>query len=358
MAILRAAEDDALRAEALTVLAVFYTRAGRSFEAISVARRIRRLAIGNVRLAAFATSNIALGWSAVGHHEGAEAANAQLRALTASSSEAHLEPYVRHLRAVTEATLACRSSDPARLRAAITAFEASRRISGWQHDEHFAAECRATLAWRTGEPGRAASILRASLSSAELPPRCRLSMLLLRTRILRETDLAAMSDSIREAVAVGAACLDEARSQIVLSACIELARTLEDLPPTPLTGQAYDLAASAVLRRLSALARFVDSAPPEIAPLTEDLHILRAVRKQSMAQLGEIRRRVTALLPTIRQLPFALDDHVLRLCAWCDSAATSDDAWLPIGQFLGASEAVMATHTICPRCEHHLFPDA
>jgi len=50
-------------------------------------------------------------------------------------------------------------------------------------------------------------------------------------------------------------------------------------------------------------------------------------------------------------------EQVLPICAWCKRIRDTDDAWLPLDQYLAAREGIGLTHGICQECRaKHVDP--
>ncbi|MDJ0974374.1 MAG: hypothetical protein QNJ98_07950 [Planctomycetota bacterium] len=118
----------------------------------------------------------------------------------------------------------------------------------------------------------------------------------------------------------------------------------------------YDLAAGAVLQRISQLNTSVhelERIGVDVAGATEDLAELR---RGFVAEQGDLLARVAELF---RRDPGAYahlmvaeddDEELIHLCAWCERVRTQEGLWLPIGHFIPRVGPLPISHGICSDC--------
>ena len=139
-----------------------------------------------------------------------------------------------------------------------------------------------------------------------------------------------------------------------------LARTFERLGEVDLAHQAYDRMAEAVIVSLEQVDECSRWLPELGLSTSEDQAPLSRARKQFLREQQALLARVARLLERhddsrIRDLLMHPEkDGLAVICAWCESARTSEGVWLPIGHLVPRAGPFQVTHGICPPCAFEL----
>lgn len=135
-----------------------------------------------------------------------------------------------------------------------------------------------------------------------------------------------------------------------------LARAFERLGEVDLAHEAYDRMAKAVLVSLEQVDECSRWLPELGFGTSEDQTSLSLARKQFLREQQAVLSRVARLLERhdashVRDLlAHPGKDGLVVICAWCESARTSEGVWLPIGHFVPRAGPFEVTHGICPPC--------
>ncbi len=137
-----------------------------------------------------------------------------------------------------------------------------------------------------------------------------------------------------------------------------LARQLADDIVAPDEARAaFDLAATASLRRIVQAHRAIDELP-ELAQATPDDWIALGQYRQRLAdRQREIAARVAVhFTPNDPAFDLIVSDDLVKVCAWCNRVAMRDHTWLPLEHFSPADSGFSVTHGICIPCRDQHFP--
>ena len=213
---------------------------------------------------------------------------------------------------------------------------------------------------RDGDPDRALELLdgleRKGVARPYHAPE--LTVLRVRTQVAR----GAIEDARGDAE-VAKEALQQA-GPFSLSDCVlfgtQLARIYEEDLKDPATAlEVYDLAATAVVRRITQL----EASLKGLGELgIGDAHESELVRYRIQFREGQrkLLDRVSALMSTqaaagAREiLDGAIKDGLIGICAWCESIRGSDGEWMPFGHFLPRDGSYEITATICAPCRAEL----
>ena len=185
-----------------------------------------------------------------------------------------------------------------------------------------------------------------------------LKVLRVRTQVAR----GALDEARREASAASEALA--AAPPFALSECVvygtQLARILEEELSDPDAAlRVYDIAATAVVRRITQLDACMRALPDLRADAAYEAELARYRRlfRQGQRQLMD---RVGALMraqadgDARRLLDRATKRGLLAICAWCESIRDADGGWMPFGHFLPRDGTYEITATICESCRAEL----
>lgn len=348
------------RRRTLSALGAVYARAGRMFESLAISRHLAEAArraddrVGEFRaLAGICTALYGL----YIHAERREIV-ARLDALIAELPDAefpwcHLEhAYCRLGQALDDGDFAGARVHVRRLEElAPTETEANQRLLAC-----VTLANHAIIELREGDPDRALEFLNelelSGAADAHHAPE--LTVLRVRVQVARGALEDARGDAERAAEALAAA------TPFALSDCVcfgtQLARILEqDLDDPDAALRVYDIAATAVVRRITQLDACMRALP--------DLHLGGVHEKELVRYRLQFREgqrklldRVGALLRAreaagMREiLDRAKKEDLVAICAWCESIRAADGSWMPFGHFLPRDGTYQITATICKPC--------
>ena len=349
--------DDRAQRSILNMLASVYARGGRMFESLVLSRFLARVARAKGETRSEFNALNATCTALYGLY-----IQAERRDILARLDE--LFPEFEHF-AEFEVNLAyChlgQALDDGDLDAAREHIARMRRATQAQDEQSRQLIACITLAneaiveLRSDRPDRALELLddldRRGVAHEHHQPELR--VLRVRTQVARGDRDQARVDA-RHAAAVLAAASPVALSESVLYGT-QLAQLLEtDLEDPMLALQVYDVAATAVVRRITQL----DTCLREQANLpvgsrdTSELKSYRVTFRQGQRKLLD---RVGALLQdegaedARAVFERAKREGLVGICAWCESIRTGSD-WMPFGHFLPRDGSYEITATICPPC--------
>jgi tetratricopeptide (TPR) repeat protein len=127
---------------------------------------------------------------------------------------------------------------------------------------------------------------------------------------------------------------------------------LEDVPDAePLVLRAWDLASTALVRRLQEIERAVLMLPELLHDEPRDAGVFRAIREASQCRREEQRRHLQPILARWGAAPHETPDGALLvICAWCDAIRIGEDRWLPLLKSYYAVGPMLASHGMCTAC--------
>ncbi|MEM7163828.1 MAG: hypothetical protein AAF581_00095 [Planctomycetota bacterium] len=159
-----------------------------------------------------------------------------------------------------------------------------------------------------------------------------------------------------EAARIGRQLIDLYRQRLrddeLIQRARSLGRKLSEMGCIDEARTAYDMAATAALRRIIQL-EGADRELPELAdPTADDLAVLNAHRHELVARRSRLYEAIVALWkPGSPAFDLVIGDgDFLSVCAWCQRIRTAEGAWIPVAQFFPAASDIHATHGICVDC--------
>lgn len=135
-----------------------------------------------------------------------------------------------------------------------------------------------------------------------------------------------------------------------------VAETFGSLEEPQLANRAYEVASTAVARRILQIERSIESLP-ELQEVGEEdgaaaaRYRLRFVGEQS-SLLGAVAQLFRDHADLAREVldPHRAESGLVPVCAWCQSVRDTSGHWAPIGHLVPTSPDLSLTHTICPAC--------
>ena len=358
-------EDEATRLRTLGLLAAVYTRAGRMFESLAIARYLAVQAHAGKKPRAEFTSLSMACTSLYGLY-----INADRRDLLARMDEllaeiptdehagCHLDHAYCHLgQALDDDDMPEARRHLQRLKElAPHASEVDRELATCARLAN-----EAIVELHEGDPDRALEVLdeldRRGVAEPHHAPE--LTVLRVRAQVAR----GALEDA-RDAAAFATEALEGAPA-IALSECILYGAGLAEVLDLDLNDPAgalhvYDITATAVVRRILQL--------DESLRRLQDLRIGDTCEKELVRYRLAFRKGQRRLLDRVgvvlraqagggtqEVLDRATENGLIPICAWCESVRTEGGNWMPFGQYLPRDGSYLITSTICPPCRAELL---
>ena len=353
--------DPAAEFDACAALARVYFAEGREFEALVLSRRCVDLAANDPDpwSSAIALARIA----------GAYLALDDLDRL--ALAQARLEVAIRRvpadrawmLRRTLEGQcveVALRRGDMAAARSSLAAMRAASPVrAGVPGDSRWDGYLEALIAFRSGNPREARRIAEGLRPPAGSPYRSlAVEMLSARCALAIEGPAAGAvaAREVLEGLSSSWPIAEGTGTAIRLAA--ELAAFFREECRSPADARrAYDLAGTAVVRRMAEIDRCVAELPELSATSDDDQELLASFRLRFVEKQHTLLKEVAQVLVQafragegpLAEIPGP--DGFVAVCAWCRRARWGAGRWLPIGHLMPGSDArLQLTHGICPEC--------
>lgn len=120
----------------------------------------------------------------------------------------------------------------------------------------------------------------------------------------------------------------------------------------------FDLTTAAVFQRMAQLEASIRQLPELGLEDTDEATLLIDLRKRFTREQGELMKKVARFLQLQPDFQPAVDlgdakGHVV-ICAWCERLRAEDHTWLPIGHLVPRDGPLRISHGICPDCSKRL----